>query len=160
VTPTSLTASRTTSYTFAGWKDSGGTTYAANASYTPSSATTLTAQWNSSTSTAAVTLPTPTREGYTFKGWSTSSTATSGVTGSYTPTGDVTLYATWAGNTYNIYYKQGLATGGTLPSTTTRTYPNAATIATNNMTKSATTANSYTVTYYKGNATGGTVPSA
>lgn len=45
-----------------------------------------------------------------------------------------------------------------MPTTTTRTYPNAATIATNNMTKSNTTANSYTVSYANGTATGGTLP--
>ncbi|MGX8692478.1 MAG: N-acetylmuramoyl-L-alanine amidase family protein [Clostridia bacterium] len=95
---TSLSAARTTSYSFKNWNtaaNGSGTSYSPGGSYTANAAVTLYAQWNSSTTTAAVTLPTPTRSGYTFKGWATSSTATSGVTGSYTPSGNVTLYATW-----------------------------------------------------------------
>lgn len=68
----SASAARTTSYTFAGWNTNSsgtGSNYSAGSSYTPSSATTLYAKWNSSTTTAAVTLPTPTRTGYTFQGW-------------------------------------------------------------------------------------------
>ena len=70
------------------------------------------AQWNSSVSTAAITLPTATRTGYTFKGWATSSTATSGSTGSYTPTTSVTLYATWSANsiTFKYYSNNGTQT--------------------------------------------------
>ena len=93
-----LTATRTTSYTFKNWNtaaNGSGASYDAGASYTANANLALYAQWNSSTITAAVTLPTPTRTGYIFKGWATSSTATSGTTGSYTPTGDVTLYAAW-----------------------------------------------------------------
>ena len=148
-------AARTTKYTFSKWNtksDGSGTDYNAGASYTPSAAITLYAKWTSSTSTAAVTLPTPTRTGYTFKGWATSSTATSGSTGSYTPTGNVTLYATWSENTYYVYYENGLATSGTLPSTGSRKYTANATIGTNNMAKANTTANSYTVTYSQGTA--------
>lgn len=98
VSTASLTAARTTKYTFKNWntkKDGTGTAYAAGASYAADANVTLFAQWNSSTSTASVTLPTPTRYGYTFKGWGTSSTASSGKTGSYTPGGNVTLYALW-----------------------------------------------------------------
>lgn len=98
VNTTSLSASHTTSYTFKNWNtkaDGSGTSYNPSASYTANSDVTLYAQWDSSTTTAAVTLPTPTRTGYTFKGWTTSSTATTGITGSYTPTGNVTLYAVW-----------------------------------------------------------------
>ena len=98
VNTTALSAALTTSYTFKNWNtaaNGSGTNYNAEASYTSNASATLYAQWNSSTSTASVKLPTPTRTGYTFKGWSTSSTATSGITGSYTPTGNVTLYAAW-----------------------------------------------------------------
>ena len=102
VSTTSLTAARTTSYSFKNWNtaaNGSGDSYAPGATYAKDELTpqdvTLYAQWNSSTSTAAVTLPTPTRDDYVFKGWATSSTATSGVTGSYTPTGNVTLYAVW-----------------------------------------------------------------
>lgn len=75
--------------------------------------------------------------------------------------GDVAVSVTaGTGKTYYIYYNKGTSTSGTLPSTTSRTYPNAATIATNNMAKSNTTANSYTVTYLNGTATSGTLPNA
>ena len=75
--------------------------------------------------------------------------------------GDVAVSVTaGTGKTYYVYYNKGTSTGGTLPEATPRTYPNAATIDTNNMTKSNTTANSYTVSYANGTATGGTLPSA
>ena len=95
----SLSASRTTSYTFSKWKATSGTTYSASGSYTANAATTMTAQWTSSTSTSAVSLPTKTLTGYTFKRWNTKSddtgTGYSNGTNNYTPTGNVTLYAIW-----------------------------------------------------------------
>ena len=109
-----LTAARTTSYTFKNWNtaaNGGGTSYNPGASYTANAAATLYAQWNSSTTTAAVTLPSPTRNGYSFQGWATSATATGGSTGNYTPTGNVTLYAIW---------KQDQTTEGTLSLGTAR----------------------------------------
>ena len=101
VSPASLTAVRTTSYTFKRWNtasDGSGTSYSPGNTYTANAAATMYAQWTGSTTTAAVTLPTPTRGGYTFLGWATSSTASSGITGSYTPTGNVTLFAIWKMN--------------------------------------------------------------
>ena len=98
VSTTSLTSAKTISYTFKDWNtaaDGSGTSYASGASFTTDANTTLYAQWNSSTSTASVTLPIPTRDGYSFEGWATSSSASSGTTGSYTPSGNVTLYAVW-----------------------------------------------------------------
>ena len=98
VVPASLTAARTTSYTFKNWNtkaNGSGTSYSAGASYTTDAAVTLYAQWTEATTTEAVTLPTPTRDGYAFQGWGTSASATDGVTGSFTPTGNVTLYALW-----------------------------------------------------------------
>ena len=98
VDKTSLSAARTTSYTFKNWNtaaNGSGTDYNPGARYTANAAAALYAQWNSSTTTAAVTLPTPTRSGYSFLGWATSSSAAGGVTGSYTPSGNVTLYAIW-----------------------------------------------------------------
>lgn len=95
----SLNAARTTKYTFSKWNTNSsgtGTSYSSGASYTTNAALYLYAIYTSSTSTSAITLPTPTRDGYTFMGWATRSTATSGTTGSYTPTGAVTLYAIWA----------------------------------------------------------------
>ena len=111
--PTSLNAARTTSYSFKNWNtaaDGSGTSYASGARYTANADVTLYAQWNSNTTTSAVTLPTPTRSGYTFKGWGTSSTTSSGVTGSYTPSSNVTLYAIWKLNFFTITYN---ANGGT-----------------------------------------------
>lgn len=93
----SLSAARTTKYAFSKWKATNGTQYAAKGSYTANSATTMTAQWTTSTTTAAVTLTTPSRTGYTFDGWATSSTGAKAYSGgaSYTPSGNVTLYARW-----------------------------------------------------------------
>ena len=103
-TPTA-SAERVTSYTFNGWNTNSsgtGTNYTANTSQVFSASVTLYAKWSSSTTTVAVTLPTPTRTGHTFKGWSTSSTATSGSVGTYTPTANVTLYAIWEPETYTL----------------------------------------------------------
>lgn len=53
---------------------------------------------------AALTLPTPTREGYTFNGWYTAATGGTkigDVGASYTPTNNITLYAQWTANTTN-----------------------------------------------------------
>lgn len=94
----SLSAARTTSYTFSTWNtNSSGTdtSYNAGASYTANEPLSLYAIYTSSTSTASVTLPTPIRDGYEFMGWAKINTADSGATGSYTPTGNVTLYAIW-----------------------------------------------------------------
>ena len=98
VTPSSLTAPCTTSYTFKNWNtkaNGSGTAYAPGAQYAANAALTLYAQWNSTTKTQSLELPTPTRAGSSFAGWSTSKTATTGMTGTYTPTGNVTLYAIW-----------------------------------------------------------------
>lgn len=95
---TSEAIDRVSSYAFGGWNtkvDGSGTNYNASSSYTPSTATTLYAKWNTTTTTNQTTLPTPTRSGYKFLGWAESATASSGVTGSYTPTKTLTLYAIW-----------------------------------------------------------------
>jgi uncharacterized repeat protein (TIGR02543 family) len=94
----SLSAERTTSYTFSKWNTNSsgtGTSYSPGASYTSNKALTLYAIYNSSTSIESVTLPTPERDGYEFMGWATSNMADSGVTGDYTPTKNVTLHAIW-----------------------------------------------------------------
>jgi len=91
-----LTATRTTSYTFLKWKSTAGIEYSGGGSYSTESATTMTAQWSSNTVTSAVTLPTLTKPGYAFMGWSTSPNATTGVSGNYVPSGNVTLYGIWA----------------------------------------------------------------
>lgn len=116
---TSLTATNTTTYTFAGWSYNGAT-YAAGASYTPATATTMTANWSTSTTPGSITLPTASKSGYTFVGWGTSASATSGVTGSYTPNGNVTLYAVYSANGYQVTYN---ANGhGTAPANQTKTH--------------------------------------
>jgi len=117
----SLTAARTTSYSFGGWNTNSsgtGTNYSAGTSYTPTEAVTLYAKWNASTSTASITLPTASRTGYTFKGWSTSSSATSASYGggtSYTPSGATTLYAVWGINSCTLTVNPN---GGSWNSTT------------------------------------------
>lgn len=68
----SLSAARTTSYTFSKWNTSPsgtGTSYSSGASYTSNAALSLYAIYTSSTSTESVTLPTPERDGYEFMGW-------------------------------------------------------------------------------------------
>lgn len=94
----SLSAARTTSYTFSKWNTNSsgsGTSYSPGASYTANAVLSLYAIYTSSTRTASVTLPIPIRDGYEFMGWATSNTVASGMTGSYTPTGNITLYAIW-----------------------------------------------------------------
>lgn len=113
VSPTSASAARTTSYTFSSWNtaaNGSGTSYSSGGIYTANSAATLYAQWSSTTTTASVTLPIPTRTGYTFKGWATSSSASTGVTGSYTPTKDIILYAIWQLKSYTLSISRGNGT--------------------------------------------------
>ena len=146
--PAAASAARTTSYSFSKWNtksDGSGTDYSPGGSYTANAAATMYAQWTSSTTTAAVTLPAPTRTGYTFQGWATSSTAASGVTGSYTPTGNVTLYAIWKANTYTVSYNANGGTGA--PSSQTKTYGVTLTLSTTRPTRANASAGSYTVTY-------------
>lgn len=101
VSPTSLSATRTTSYSFKNWNtaaNGSGTSYAPGASYTANAAVTLYAQWNSSTSTKEVALPTAAREGSIFLGWAKSSTAADAqykAGDKLTPIGNLTLYAVW-----------------------------------------------------------------
>ncbi len=153
---TSLTAARTTKYTFKNWNtaaNGSGTSYSAGATYSNNASATLYAQWNSSTTTAAVTLPTPTWTGHTFKGWATSSTATSGSTGSYTPSGNVTLYAIWQQDeptTYTIEYNANGGTGA--PANQIKTHDVDLTLSSTKPTRANASAGSYTVTL---NANGG-----
>ncbi len=103
----SLSAARTTSYTFSKWKATNGTQYSAGGTYSTDAATTMTAQWSSSTSTASVKLTMPTRSGYTFGGWYSEAGCTNKVGNggaSYTPSGNVTLYAKWTQNSWTVSY--------------------------------------------------------
>ena len=112
---TTSSAVKTTQYSFASWKATSGTTYAASGSYTTDEPTVMTAQWSSSASTTTVALPSPTWTNYTLDGWYTVSAATGGTKrgnggGSYTPTQSETLYARWILNTFTITYN---GNGGT-----------------------------------------------
>lgn len=79
-----------------------------------------------------------------------------------TVTSDVGITFTRTANTYYVYYKQGTASSTTnLPSTQSRTYPNAVTLATNSMTKNSTSEGYYTVTYnYNGSGASNTTATA
>ena len=108
VTPASLTAARSRSYSFLEWRtgaDGSGTAYKPGASCDRDENLTLYARWSSTNTTKSVTLPTPTREGYSFKGWAANRNAESGSTGDYTPTGSMTLYAVWEPNTYTVSFE-------------------------------------------------------
>lgn len=167
-------------FIFAGWSTtgfSGPVTHNAGANYSFSASTTLYAVMNTSTHTVTIvngsygtvvsgstiiasgskvahgtvlTISPTSVTGYT---------TTAKPTGSYTVTSNVTITFTRTGKKYYIYYKNGLATSGTLPADQTRTYPASSTIGTNNMSKSAGEENSYTVTYAHGTNTSGTLPS-
>ena len=133
----SATANVTRTWTFSKWKASDGKTYAAGGSYTANAATTMTAQWTTSDSTAQLTLPTPNaRTGYTFAGWYTAATGGSskGAAGAkFTPTAATTLYAHWTGNSYAVNYNANGGTGA--PSAQTRTYGTALTLSTTKPTR-------------------------
>lgn len=126
VSPASATAAITSTYTFSKWNtaaNGSGTNYNPSGSYTANAAATLYAQWTSSTSTAAVTLPTPTRSGYTFNGWYTAAsggTRRGGGGDSFTPSSNVTLYAQWSAQTSTIAASGGTKFGSTVTLTITR----------------------------------------
>ena len=114
-TKTSQSAAVTRTWTFNGWHEgsASGTSHAASSSFTPSANVTMYAGWDTSDSTASVTLPTAaqcTRTGYTLLGFSTSSTATTATYApgaSYTPSASIILYAVWKANTYTHVYLNG-----------------------------------------------------
>lgn len=118
VSPTSASAKTTTSYSFNKWalNSANGTKYSAGDSYTPNSAVTFYATWNSNVNTESITLPTPTRANYSFLGWSTSASATTPDigTGTIEPDSNMTIYALWSQNiiTYNISYNYDGGTKG------------------------------------------------
>ena len=144
VNPSSQSAARTNSYTFSKWNtkaDGSGTNYSAGGNYTTNAATTLYAQWTSSTATASVTLPTPTRSGYTFNKWNTKQDGSGtnyNAGASYTPSGNVTLYAQWTINTYTVSYNGNGNTGGSTASQT-KTYGVTLTLRSNGFTRTGYT---------------------
>jgi uncharacterized repeat protein (TIGR02543 family) len=109
---TTATAKKTTTYTFDSWntaKDGSGETFKAGGTYTGNANVTFYAQWNSSTTKASVTLPTPTRSGYTFKGWYDKASGGNKIESggaSYTPSSSITLYAQWSASAeYTLFYQ-------------------------------------------------------
>ena len=102
VSRTSLTAARTTSYTFRNWntsKDGSGTTYASGGTYTVDAPVTLFAQWDSAIVTDSVVLPSAMQDGFVFDGWYTAVSGgnqAGGAGDDYTPAGNGTLYAHWS----------------------------------------------------------------
>ncbi len=156
VSVNSLTAPYTTSYIFKGWNtaaDGSGTSYAPGADYTANSSVILYAQWDSSTTVQAVTLPTPTKEGFDFKGWYNASQ--NRITGSYTPTGDVKLYAAWEIIMCKIVYYKNDGTGSY--NIKSVTYGNTHTVSTAIPTRKDIYLGSFTI---KLNANGGSVSPA
>lgn len=131
VSPASASAAQTTNYTFSTWntaQNGSGTSYAAGGTYSANASATLYAQYTSSVSTAAVTLPTPTRTNYTFNGWYTQAsggTRVGGAGSAYTPTGNVTLYAQWTASsaTLSSVSPTTIDCGGTLTGNWTSTGP-------------------------------------
>lgn len=95
-----LTATDTISYSFSNWKATNGTTYNPGGTYSANAATTMTAQWSTSTTRGSITLPSASRTYYTFNGWSkvagTSPYYNAGT--SYQVTSAHTLYANWTPN--------------------------------------------------------------
>lgn len=114
------TATTTTTYTFSVWKATDGKTYSGGANYTANAATTMTAQWTTSSSGGTVTLPTPTRAGHTFNGWYNGSTRVGGAGSTYRPTANVTLKASWTIQTWTVSYNANGGSGA--PAAQTKTY--------------------------------------
>lgn len=114
-TKSSQNANVTRTYSFNGWHEgsASGTSHAASSSFTPSANVTMYAGWDTSDSTASVTLPTTaqcTRAGYTLLGFATSDTATTATYlpgATYTPTATIILYAIWERNNVVKIYHNG-----------------------------------------------------
>ena len=123
VSPSLLTASKMITYSFRGWNtspDGSGTYFEPGGSYTYEEDVVLYAQWGSSAELAAVTLPTPSREGHDFLGWADDADAAGGITGYFTTESNVTLYAIWKKQEFTVAYE---ANGGTaVPESQVKTY--------------------------------------
>lgn len=140
---TTASCKETTSYSFIRWNtkaDGSGTSYNAGASYTANAAATMYAQWATSSSVTALTLPTPTRTGYTFAGWYTAASGGTKVGNggaSYMPSANITLYAHWTAITYTVSYNANGGSGA--PSSQTKTYGVALTLSSTKPTKTGYT---------------------
>ena len=136
-----LSSTSTTTYSFASWKATDGTTYSGGGTYSTNDATTMTAQWTSSTSHQNITLPTPTRTGYTFNGWYTDSsggTKVGNAGASVQNASNRTLYAQWTEITYTVSYNANGGSGA--PGNQTKRYTQNLTLSSTKPTKSNSTA--------------------
>lgn len=140
--PITLPTASDPGYAFDGWytaAQGGALVGMSGSSYTPSSPTTLYAQWTAdsfainyaadggtasdtsssfTTGGSSITLPTASEPGFNFDGWYTAAQggALVGVSGaSFTPTSSMTLYAHWSAATSEVNY---VANGGTVSSAT------------------------------------------
>ena len=121
--PSSLIATKTTSYSFKGWSTTNDDSVEYVSAFIPSTNITLYAVWESATTTESISLPVPTRSSintsitvtldaqggsvdpsslttlkvtsYSFKGWSTAIDDTVEYISAFTPTLNTTLYAVW-----------------------------------------------------------------
>ena len=147
-------------YRWATAADGSGSTYNDLAQITVTAGTTLYAQWTANTyvvtfsyndatggnSTAtssfttggsAIVLPTPTRTGYEFGGWYSNAGLTSPIGSggaNYSPTGttlSLTAYAKWTAINYTFTYNANSAGGGSVPTETSKTINQTATIKAN-----------------------------
>jgi uncharacterized repeat protein (TIGR02543 family) len=134
-----------------------GDTASANYSLTTTALVQYTITWNANggdavspssttvTAGSSVTTPTPTRTGYTFSNWRNPVSGdlmyTYGAGITFTPTESFTLYAIWTVNTYAVTYSGNGNTGGTAPSSQTKTHGTDLTLRTNSgsLTKSGST---------------------
>lgn len=160
-TPSNQTLTRTTPYTFASWNG-----YGAGASYTPTAATTLTAQWNTGTTTGSVTLASAisrgnsTENGYTVTfnangGSCSTSNLTATNTRSYTFAGWNTN-ANGAGTNYSAGASYSSSANLSLHAKWNSSISNYGAIALPTASKSSTSS-SCTITY---NANGGSCSTA
>ena len=121
-----LEARRTNTYSFNGWntaQNGSGTSYEPGETYTVDEAVILFAQWRTATTTEAIILPIPTKEGYVFDGWYNSETGNTKIGDggeTWAPTSATTLYAHWIGMNYIVSYDANGGTGA--PQSQTKTH--------------------------------------
>ena len=139
------TSTAYTTYVPNGW--TAGTIHYSNGQnipYTTASDFVLTADFTATNHSAV--FPNSTRTGYTFMGWYTAANGGSQID-SYTGNADITVYAHWMPNRYTLYYKKGTSTGFNIPGNRRVDYDSTITLATNNMSKEASSLSQITFNY-------------
>lgn len=170
VSPTTKTATNTYSYSFNNWKATNGTTYNPGGTYSANEGTTMTAQWNTTTTRGSITTPTATRSNGTATRTVTFDAATNGGTcptaslnstatvtytanGWYTATSGGTKRCANGGSytpaaTETVYQQWGSTTGSysaiTLPAATKANSSAPSRVVTIDANKGSTTINSRT----------------